>query len=202
MYTYKQYLCTMYLCKTFQQHIFTYGEFSALNSGRKLVSVNQWAVNVPDAAADVFASWIQSVWGGRWAAEQSSQSAEDERHLNSGPGEKHLGATLSTKPFLWSYSPWNQIERQRLSIFPPSPLSHLSWVVLRLQGSQSPRVSLSHFLGKSEQLPAIQRRTEHFKDGWTLTQNTQTHTSNVNLFPRIHCWQSYRMWWRTPSSSL
>lgn len=95
MYTYKQYLCTMYLCKTFQQHIFTYGEFSALNSGRKSVSVNQWAVNVPDAAADVFASWIQSVWGGRWAAEQSSQSAEDERHLNSGPGEKHLEQLLA-----------------------------------------------------------------------------------------------------------
>lgn len=57
----------------------------------------QWIsekLNIPDAAADVFPSRIQSVWGGQRAAEQSSQSTENERHLNKIPEEQQL-STLS-----------------------------------------------------------------------------------------------------------
>lgn len=59
------------------------------------------------------------------------------------------------------------------SLHPTSPVCRESSCTSS-QSSQSPPVSSSHFLGKSEPLPAIQQRTEHFKDGWTLTQ-TQTH---------------------------
>lgn len=113
-------------------------------------------------------------------------------------------------------------ERQYLSFCPPStlpsfpcsPSLSLLWVVLQLQCShrgRSPRVSSSHFLGKSEPLPSIQPDTELFRDVRTLTQKTRhthwwgtntTHTPDVHLFPRIYCWQNSRTWWRTPSSSL
>lgn len=64
-----------------------------------LLFVSQWItkekLTEPDAAADVCPSRIQRVWGGQWAAEQSSQSSQDERHRNKSPEAKQLGATLS-----------------------------------------------------------------------------------------------------------
>lgn len=102
-----------------------------------------------------------------------------------------------------------------LSTLHPSLLLSLLWVVLWLHCSQrgrNPRVSSSHFLGKSEPLPSIQPDTELFKDGRTLTHKTRRthcwgtckykHTPLMFIFPRIYCWQSSRTWWRTPSPSL
>lgn len=74
-----------------------------------------------------------------------------------------------------------------LPSFPFSPSLSLLWVVLWLQRSQrgrSPRVSPSHFLGKSEPLPSIQPDTELFKDGRTLTHKTRhTHWWGTNTHP-------------------
>lgn len=72
---------------------------------------------------------------------------------------------------------------------PGFPLS-ISW------GSQS------HFLLFS-QTQSFLKMVEHSHTKLAAhTGEAQTHTPDVHLFPRIYCWQSSRMWWRTPSSSL
>lgn len=165
----------MYLCETFSSGVFTEVEYSALNSGRK-ISVCEWLrrFRVPDAAADIFPSRIQSVCGGQRAAEQSSRSDRDQRHLNKrstaqSPRISSVPAP-STKWFLETDSPQKCPRGSvRASSIVPRPS-----VLCPESSCQSHPVSPSHFLGKPEQLPAIQRRTEHFKDGWTLTQNTHT----------------------------
>lgn len=166
MYTYCTYnnyvLCTF--VKHFSSSVFTSGEYAALNP------LNNWGAlkctwcrgrrscqQDPECLRRPASSRAEQPEHRGWATCQLRSRGQTAR-INSVP-------SCSTKRSLSTYSPSNQsyIERHRLSISPPSPFSHLSWVVLRLQGSRRPRVSPSHFLGKPEQLPAIQRRTEHLK---------------------------------------
>lgn len=110
------------------------------------------------------------------------------------------------------------------SLHPPGSLPGGVLWLQRSRRGRNPRVSSSHFLGKSEPLPSIQPDTELFKDGWETNTPNPPHThwrgadtrpwcapfsqnpllslpgrDEGRLCPPYKSWKLVKRWWRVHS---